>query len=231
MQEKKTVVKKKRKLKFISVLIFLIILLLIGFFAVMLLSIPTKNIFIHGNDILTDKEIIELARLSDYPDYFSTSTNKMKRRLESNPFVKKATVKRKFFGVFDINIDEAKPLFVKDNTNTLVLDNLEEVSNDNKYVVPRVINYIPDTIYEDFVKRMSLLDADIIDKISEIQYDPSKYDDSRFLFYMVDGNYVYVMLLKLNALNYYNDAYPTFEGKKGTWYLDSGGHFQIFKEE
>jgi Cell division septal protein len=231
MQEKKTVVKKKRKLKFISVLVFLIIVLLIGFSVVTVLSIPTKNIFIHGNNILTDKEIIELASLSDYPDFFSTSTNKMKRNLENDPLIKKATIKRKFFGVFDITINEAKPLFIKENTNTLVLDNMEEVSNDNKYVVPRVVNYIPDTVYDDFVKRMSLLDADIIDKISEVQYDPSKYDDSRFLFYMVDGNYVYIMLLKLDALNYYNDAYQTFEGKKGVWYLDSGGHFQIFKEE
>ena len=229
MQEKKTVVKKKRHLKFISVLVLLIIILLIAFSVSLFWKIPTKNIFIHGNNILTDKEIIEITELSDYPSFFSMSTSKIKKSLEANSFVKSAIVKRKFLGIFEIYIEEARPLFVKSNTNMLVLDNLEEIDEKNNYIVPRVINYIPDTIYEEFVKRMALLDADIINKISEIQYDPSKYDDSRFLLYMMDGNYVYVMLLKMDSLNYYNDAYPTFEGKKGIWYLDSGGHFQIFK--
>lgn len=231
MKEKKIVLKKKRRIKFLSVLVFLLIILLIVFSSLLFFRIPTKNIFIHGNDIVSDKEIIELAGLKDYPGFFSVSINKMKKAIVANPFVKEVTIKRGFFGVFDIYIEEAKPLFVKSTSNTVVLDNLEEIDNDDTFVLPRVINYIPDTIYEDFVKRMAMLNDNIINKISEIQYDPSKYDDSRFLLYMGDGNYVYVMLLKLTSLNYYNEAYPTFEGKKGIWYLDSGGHFQIFSED
>ena len=230
MEEKKTVMKKKRHIKTMSVLILLGVLLVVGFSGFLLLRLPTKNIFIHGNTIVSDKEIIELAGLSDYPGFLSVSTSKIERRIEENPYIDNVTVKRGFYNVFDIYVEEAKPLFIKELDKKLVLENKKELEIDNSFAVPRVLNYIPDTIYDEFVKRMAKLDKDIIDKISEIEYTPGKYDDSRFLLYMIDGNYVYVMLLKLESLNYYNDAYPTFEGKKGTWYLDSGGHFVIFKK-
>ena len=45
------------------------------------------------------------------------------------------------------------------------------------------------------------------------------------MLYMVDGNYVYITLTKFDSINYYNEIYPTLEGKKGILYLDSGNHF------
>ena len=46
---------------------------------------------------------------------------------------------------------------------------------------------------------------------------------------MVDGNYVYMTISKFETINYYNQIYPTLNGKKGILYLDSGNHFQEFK--
>ena len=44
---------------------------------------------------------------------------------------------------------------------------------------------------------------------------------------MLDENYVYVTLTKMNLINKYNDAITQFEGKRGILYLDSGNYFKI----
>lgn len=74
---------------------------------------------------------------------------------------------------------------------------------------------------------MAKIDKDVLVKISEIKYDPTDVDEDRFLFYMLDENYVYVTLTKMNLINKYNDAITQFEGKRGILYLDSGNYFKI----
>ena len=74
---------------------------------------------------------------------------------------------------------------------------------------------------------MLLIDKDILKHISEIEYKKTDLDKERFMFYMIDGNYVYITLSKINLINSYNEIYPTLEGKKGILYLDSGNHFEI----
>ena len=76
---------------------------------------------------------------------------------------------------------------------------------------------------------MNKIDDDVLKKISEIKYDPNKYDEDRFILYMDDDNYVYVTLPKFDVLNKYNEAVTKLEGKKGTLYLDSGNYFEIRK--
>ena len=97
------------------------------------------------------------------------------------------------------------------------------------YSPVRIINFIPDSIYDKFVEEFSTLNDEIIAKISEIKYDPSDYDKNRFLLYMCDGNYIYVNLSKFSSMNFYNEIYPTLDEKKGILYLDSCNHFQEFK--
>ena len=46
---------------------------------------------------------------------------------------------------------------------------------------------------------------------------------------MDDGNHVYININKFEKLNYYSDIYPSLNNKKGTLYLDSGSHFEVFK--
>ena len=74
---------------------------------------------------------------------------------------------------------------------------------------------------------MVQLDIDILNKISEIKYDPDEVDDERFLFSMTDSNYVYLTLNKIEKINNYNDIVKQFENKKGILYLNSGGYFEI----
>ncbi len=220
---------KKRKIKFVNLLL---VLLILGVFALLiytLLNSKTKNIVIIGTDHLNDDEIIEKAGIKDYPSFFLTKTSKMKKELEKDPFIEKVTIKRKFYHVLELTIKENKPLFINVTNQTVVLENKKEVKlNDNDtYRVPRVMNYVPDTKYASLIEHIRKIDTNILGKISEITYVPNDYDKDRFLLYMDDDNTVYLTLTKFKMINYYNKVLTQLDGRKGILYLDSGNHFQI----
>lgn len=220
---------KKRKIKFVNLLL---VILILGVFALLiytLLNSKTKNIVIIGTDHLNDDEIIEKAGIKDYPSFFLTKTSKMKKELEKDPFIEKVTIKRKFYHVLELTIKENKPLFINVTNQTVVLENKKEVKlNDNDtYRVPRVMNYVPDTKYASLIEHIRKIDTNILGKISEITYVPNDYDKDRFLLYMDDDNTVYLTLTKFKMINYYNKVLTQLDGRKGILYLDSGNHFQI----
>ena len=220
---------KRRKLKLISIFLFILIAIVLYFLIKFSLEFKIQNIYVHNTKYLNDEYIIELAGIEEYPSFILSFSNKLESNLLQSPYIKNATVKKAFLGIINIYIEESEVLFYKEYDKKYVLDNFIEVDNllyDFSSV--RVINYIPDTIYSTFLSKFANIDLEVREKISQIKYDPSEYDDSRFLLYMIDGNYVYITITKMDSLNYYNEIYPTLEGKKGVLYLDSGNHFQAF---
>lgn len=220
---------KRRKLKLISIFLFILIAIVLYFLIKFSLEFRIQNIYVHNTKYLNDEYIIELAGIEEYPSFILSFSNKLESNLLQSPYIKNATVKKAFLGIINIYIEESEVLFYKEYDKKYVLDNFIEVDNllyDFSSV--RVINYIPDTIYSTFLSKFANIDLEVREKISQIKYDPSEYDDSRFLLYMIDGNYVYITITKMDSLNYYNEIYSTLEGKKGVLYLDSGNHFQSF---
>ena len=220
---------KRRKLKLISIFLFILTAIVLYFLIKFSLEFKIQNIYVHNTKYLNDEYIIELAGIEEYPSFILSFSNKLESNLLQSPYIKNATVKKAFLGIINIYIEESEVLFYKEYDKKYVLDNFIEVDNllyDFSSV--RVINYIPDTIYSTFLSKFANIDLEVREKISQIKYDPSEYDDSRFLLYMIDGNYVYITITKMDSLNYYNEIYSTLEGKKGVLYLDSGNHFQSF---
>ena len=226
--EKKIIL--KRKIKTISIILFIIIVFFVYLIIKQLLNIKIQNIYVLNNNYLPDDYILEKSGLMDYPSYFKNISFMIENKLEKDDFIKKANVTKSFFGVINIDVTENNIIFYKESDGKYVLEDGTEVSS-LPYDIStiRIVNYIPDTVYDNFIKKIVKLNEEVKNKISEIKYDPSEYDNSRFMFYMVDGNYVYVTLTKFDSLNYYNEIYPTLEGKKGILYLDSGNHFVEIK--
>jgi cell division septal protein FtsQ len=226
MSAKKVKVKvKKRKLKIKNIFITLIILTLLALIIIDIAKLPVKNIYIKGNNILTDKIIIDLADLEEYPPYINTFFTNIKKKLLKNDYIKDVSIKRTLSRKIYLEIEEYDPIFIyKDK---LVLSSTKSV--DNVYNVdytPYVINDI-DSIFDRFVTKMGKIDRDILLKISHIEYSPNEVDKERFLFYMVDGNYVYITLSKADKINKYNSILQKLENKKGIIYLDSGDYVEI----
>ena len=223
-------VKKKVKIKFIPVLITIVIIsIFIG--VVRLLSfLPISNIFINGNNYLNDQEIIEQAKLQNYPSFINTTKYRIRKRLLRNPYIKSVKVSKKINRRLYIDVVEYNILFRKEETGKIVLENGKELDDNNKYDVPILLNYIPDTKYNTFLKYMNRVNDSVKTIISEIRYYPNEQDEDRFLLHMNDGNLVYLTLTKFSQINYYEEVSDQLEGKKGILYLDSGNHFKIMEE-
>lgn len=221
------VVRKKRRIKFKAVFAFLLVLTLIIIIIMGILSRPITNIYISGNKYLSDQEVIEIAKLSDYPSTLKNMALVIEKRLEKNNFVYKARVSKKKFTQVYIEIEENIPLFYNSSNNqTVMLNGI--VLNEN-IECATLVNYVPDTIYSKFIEKMKIINYEILTRISEIKYDPNDVDSERFLFMMNDGNYVYLTLEKFDSVNNYISIIKNFESKKGILYLDSGEYFKILE--
>ncbi len=226
-----TKVIKKKKLRLLPFLIFIIVIAVIVFVCLFVLDTKVKNIIITGNEVLSDDDIIELAGLTDYPSFYKTLNLTMKNNLKENPLIESVDINRSFYHIIEIDVKEYNILYKREDNGKYVLENKKEVTLDKEtpYTIPRLINTIPKKILDRFIKYYKRVDLSIREKISEIKYDPNEFDEERFLLYMDDGNSVYITITKFERLNYYNEVLPQLDGKKGYLYLDSGNHFQIMQ--
>ena len=224
-------VKVKKKIKILPVIITLLVLVVLAVVSLILIKQPIKNIYIKNNNYLTDQEIIDQAGIDNYPSFILTSKNKIKKKLKKNSLIKNVKIQKKIWGRINIKVEEYNILFRQyNNDDLIVLENKEEVEDQEyRYLVPKLLNYVPDTKYDEFIKAMNKIDENIKVQISEITYVPNEQDKDRFLLYMNDGNYVYLTITKFKQINYYEDVLKTLNGKKGILYLDSGNHFKIME--
>lgn len=225
-EKKKIKVKvKKRKLKIKKILVTILLLTIIILSYLYLKRLPIRNIYIIGNNILSDREIIKMSEIDNYPSFIDTSSRDIKTKLLRNNYIKEVKIIKKFWGKVYIYINENKILALYNNR--LLLESGEEVENIyNITTMPLLTNDIS-SIKERFVSKFSLVDNDILLKISEISYVPNEVDKERFALKMNDGNLVYVTLTKINKINKYNSIYSGLDGKKGIIYLDSGDYVEV----
>ncbi len=217
--------KKKRKIKVGSVVFCFVFVLIICLIISFLMDIKINNVVVKGNLFYSDWNIIQKAGLDDYPSSLENSSTQIKKKLEEDPYIKKATVSKRWLKQVVITVDENLPLFYYlPKQKTILTDKTEVIDN---FPVPTVINYVPDKKYSKLLKSISELDYDIVKRISEIRYDPNEVDDERFYLTMNDGNYVYLTLPKFNRLDNYLDIIKEFNNKKGVLYLDSGEYFEV----
>ena len=218
---------KKRRIRFDRIFKVLFFLFFVVFLIIKISNVRISNIYITGNELLSDQEIIDISGLSDYPKSINNSTWSIENRLKSNILIKNAIVNKENMTIVKINIEENLPMFYnKLDEKTVLIDGQE---TEKKYDVPILTNYVPDYIYEDFKEKMKLVNRDVLKKMSEIKYDPDSIDEKRFLITMTDGNYVYLTINKFDAINNYIVIIKNFENKKGILYLDAGNIFKYFE--
>ena len=121
--------KKKRGigLKKILVVLFWIIIVGGGFYYV--LQMPIHNIYIKGNQIVSDDEIINLAKLDTYPSFLLTSGKSIKNRLEKNQYIEDIIVKKKFGNIVIISVYEYKMIALTKEDNKIILSNGKQIDN------------------------------------------------------------------------------------------------------
>lgn len=218
--------KRKIKIKLKSVIIFLVLIILVALIVCWYLNLKVSNIYVIGNSILKENDILNSTNLLNYPKLKDVNEEKIKKDLLNNPLINKVIVKKTINGKVTIEIEENTPL-LKMSDNLFILSNGEMEEIDYIGQIPYLKGEVDSAIFDNFVKKMLLIDKDILIKISEVMYAKTDLDNERFLMYMNDGNEVYITLSKIELINSYNDIYPTLDKKKGILYLDSGNHFEI----
>lgn len=218
-------VKKRRRLKIGRILLAFFLLFLTIFVIYSILNLKITNIFISGNYYLSDQQIIDAASIGDYPSVIKGV--KQIKNLKDNIYIKDVRVKvRKITQVY-IEVTENRPLFYSIDMGKTVL--LDGRTTSEKYPTPTLLNYVIDSVYPTFVKELGKLDIDILNRISEIKYEPNDVDDNRFLLLMTDGNYVYINNSTFYKLSKYMEIIRNFPNKKGVLYLDYGNNFEIIE--
>ena len=220
---------KAKKKKFKKFIIFVIILIVILLTLLYLFKARVRNIIILNNNYYTDEEIIEAAKIENYPKFLLLSTSRIRNRILKLDLVEDVKVSKKFGFIVKIDVTEKKLLYYIRSKQEYMASNYKTYKLDDVLGKPTLINYVPENIEKSFVKEFSKLDNNIIDLISEIEYSKTNYDEKRFLFYMNDGNEVYITISRIELMNKYIDIVKKLSNKNGILYLDSGNYFEIKK--
>ena len=221
--------KKRSKIKYNRIILLLLFLGIIAFCIYKICNVKIKNIFISGNSYLTDQQVIDLSGLSDYPTIVSLNTKKIENKINENIFIKKVRVKYKNFRQeIYIEIEENIPVLYYLYDEKTLLSSYDEI--DYKSDLPVLINQTPDRLLNKLVDELYKLDDDIVGRISEIKYSPTKVDEELFLLTMNDGYYVYINFNSFHKLDNYVEIIKSFDNKKGIIHLDSGDYLDIYDE-
>ena len=228
--------KKHKRINIIALFVIVLAIYLVFSFIYYLMTLPIKNIYISGNNYVSDVSIIETAKIKNYPSLIKISRRKVKKNLLKNNFIDEVKVSKKLNGTIKISIKESKPLLYDRTNKNIVLLNGKVVNDENiNEKIPSLINIVPSDIYKKLITAFEKVDYNIITQISEIEYDPDiingkTIDQDRFYLRMIDGNSVYINPVNIKRLNNYFDVYDRLpEGVKGTLYFDSNSDNNMFK--
>ena len=221
--------KRKRKLNKKRVF-FCLFFIFIIIFIIKTLSTNIPNIYVKGNIYYTDQEIIDIAKLTKYPKSITNISYLVEKRLEKNKYILKANIKKNILlNKIYIEVKENYPLFYYLETNKTILYDGTKIDDMNSERV--VINSVPEKIYNELIEKTKEIDFNILNRISEIKYEPNERYNDRFILYMTDGNYVSITLDKFTTLNKYLDIIKYIKSDaKGIIKLDSGQYFDEFDE-
>lgn len=213
--------KKKRKLKKVFVVLFVILILgLVGF---LLSLLKVRGYYVLGNGYVDEETILNTCGLDEETPFFFTWTFLINKKCKNNSMIKSVKVDHTKTFEIRLHVEEYKVLF---KYNNYAINELGKKIDSPNEDAPILINKVSDKdIYERFIKKMNKVDDQILSIVSDIKYDPNDVDNERFLFYMNDGNMVYVTLSKITKINSYPSITKTIENRRGVLYLDYGNYF------
>jgi len=221
---------KKRKLNLKRVLFFLLLIYIICYSIFYILNQHIKHIEIVGNYLVTDNEILKLAKLDNYPSIFKYSSNKIEREIIKHKLINNVDVKKTFGFVVRINVDENKLLFYYKNDDKVVIGNGDILKNNFSKVlgIPTFINNVDKSLLNKFIKKFSEVETNIIYEVDTIEYFPTYSDEGKviendmFKIVMNDGNTILTNSKNVYLLNKYNIIFASLGDRKGTINLNSG---------
>ena len=170
-----------------------------------------NGIEVNNNYFLSERDIFSLTDLNNESRFLLISKNNIRKKIEADPLVDKAEIRRIDNNVLSISIKENKVLgYFKDGEaySYLLSDGATIALNDNnqymKLKAPLIEGFTSDKLSK-VSTSLAKLNEEEINDISEIHYYPLSYDENMVELIMVDGNYIFISLDSIKLLNNYYD--------------------------
>lgn len=187
------VVKEKnpnRKLIYM-ILIFFSVIVFIVYFEFSLGRIST--ITVDGNNLLTDREVVLLSKLSRDESFFELSESKIEENILTNPEVKKVEVTKKFPNKVHIQVTEYNIVGYLVNEG-----NYRAITEDGRIIEknipagepvdkPLLYNFTQGEELQELVGQLDALAPSIMNSISEIHYEPTETNKLLISVYTNEG--------------------------------------------
>lgn len=172
----KKVLHKRKVLKFFMLIVIIIIALII------LLSsslFDLKNIYVEGNEKISDEAIISLSGLNLYENIFKLNKNSVIDKIKENAYIENAEISRKLPSTIEITIKERKVNYMLEYANSYAYINNQgyilEITNE-KLDFPILIGYDTDLSTTTPGNRMDIDDLKKMDTVIRI-YETAKSNE------------------------------------------------------
>lgn len=220
----KQVKQKKRKRRNKKILKFL---LMVGFISMIVFYLfgdisKVKSLTVKNNRYYTDRQVLEIAGIDYESRYVLTIGLWVNYKLERNPLIKDAHLKKDLHGGFTIDIEEERIIgYLKSDTNLVLIQGkgivkLEDVSLS---FMPRIGEFSNEQLTK-LNKSFETVDASVLTMISEIIPHSETYNNDMVMIIMNDGNRLISGYDGISLINQYKRILPQLEGTHVCLFMD-----------
>lgn len=233
--------KKQRQKKLLTRLITLILLFSFAILIVVYFISPLSKVDIvsvSGAKEVADQEIIDESGIKSGGNLWEIffERNEISEKVVSElPQVKSMKIVLDGLNDYTLEIKEYKTVayLVEDNEYYNILENGKIVNESRKISIgnpPMFKEFEENKALKEMIDQYQLLDENIQNSISEIEYTPSDVDDYLIKLYMNDGNEVIASIPSFaEKMIYYPDMVKKVGDQKGTINIEVGAYFSPFE--
>lgn len=198
-----------------------------------------KSIEVSGNEYVLEDSIIEASGITEETNLWEINKEAIVQNIKKIDEIRHAELKRKFPNSIEIIVEEYKRIAYLANDGEYypiaetgkILDKVPR--NEYPYDAPILVDWKQGMVVEKFAEELAHVPSSILNRISEIYYEPTKSDPYQVLLYMNDGNIVYSTVRNFSERI---SSYPAIAkeidpNKKGIIHMRMSPYFEEIDEQ
>lgn len=243
LEDKLPKLKEKRRKKMYRRLVSLLFLFSFAILIVVYFITPLSKVdqvSVSGTKEVTDQAIIDASQIRSGDSLWETffSRNKIETTVKKQlPQVKSMKLTFTSINSYELVVSEYKTVayLEKGDEYYNILSNGKIVNESRKVSIgnpPIFVNFKEGKALNKMLEQYQVLNENIHNSISEIEYTPSKTDDYLITLYMNDGNQVVASIVSFaEKMVYYPDIVEKIGEEKGIINIEVGIYFTPFESE
>jgi cell division protein FtsQ len=225
-----------RRLLFFLSFFFLLLLLMVYFQSPLS---HVRNVIVQGNYFVTEADIIKLSKINNGTSMWNLEKEEVTDRLLSHKEIANVSIDRQFPSTVRLNVEEYSRIgyLYRDDKYYPILETgqyLDELpKNEFPADAPFLIDFTQGEILAELSAELQKVSSRLIERISEIYYEPTDNDALAIVLYMTDGIEVHTSIRNLseNLAPYPSIVKELDENKKGILHMRMSPYFEELEAE